>query len=58
MNSPLLQLTVVTIRLGGFTASSGMSATVSDRELVAQIVLMITRPQGLFTWPLWKRKAA
>jgi branched-chain amino acid transport system permease protein len=22
------------------------------------IVLMITRPQGLFVWPLWKRKAA
>ena len=22
------------------------------------IVLMLTRPQGLFTWPLWKRKAA
>jgi len=22
------------------------------------IVLMITRPQGLFTWPLWKKKAA
>jgi branched-chain amino acid transport system permease protein len=22
------------------------------------IVLMITRPQGLFTWPLWKRKSA
>ena len=21
------------------------------------IVLMLTRPQGLFTWPLWKRKA-
>lgn len=58
MNSPLLQLTVVTIRLGGLTTSSGMSATVSDRELVGQIVLMITRPQGLFTWPLWKRKAA
>jgi branched-chain amino acid transport system permease protein len=22
------------------------------------IVLMITRPQGLFTWPMWKRKSA
>jgi len=22
------------------------------------IILMITRPQGLFTWPLWKRKSA
>jgi branched-chain amino acid transport system permease protein len=22
------------------------------------IVLMITRPQGLFTWPLWRRKPA
>jgi len=22
------------------------------------IVLMITRPQGLFTWPLWRKKAA
>ena len=22
------------------------------------IVLMLTRPQGLFVWPLWKRKAA
>jgi len=22
------------------------------------IVLMLTRPQGLFTWPLWKRKTA
>ena len=22
------------------------------------IVLMLTRPQGLFTWPLWKRKAS
>jgi branched-chain amino acid transport system permease protein len=25
---------------------------------VLLIVLMLTRPQGLFTWPLWKRKAA
>jgi len=22
------------------------------------IVLMLTRPQGLFVWPLWKKKAA
>ena len=22
------------------------------------IVLMIARPQGLFTWPMWKRKSA
>jgi len=22
------------------------------------IVLMITRPQGLFVWPMWKRKSA
>ena len=22
------------------------------------IVLMLTRPQGLFVWPQWKRKAA
>jgi branched-chain amino acid transport system permease protein len=22
------------------------------------ITLMLTRPQGLFTWPLWKKKTA
>jgi branched-chain amino acid transport system permease protein len=22
------------------------------------IVLMLTRPQGLFSWPLWKKKTA
>ena len=22
------------------------------------IVLMLTRPQGLFIWPLWRKKAA
>jgi ABC-type branched-subunit amino acid transport system permease subunit len=22
------------------------------------IILMIVRPQGLFTWPMWKRKSA
>ena len=22
------------------------------------IILMLTRPQGLFTWPLWKKKSA
>jgi branched-chain amino acid transport system permease protein len=25
---------------------------------VLLIVLMLTRPQGLFTWPVWKRKTA
>jgi branched-chain amino acid transport system permease protein len=25
---------------------------------VLLIVLMLTRPKGLFTWPVWKRKAA
>jgi branched-chain amino acid transport system permease protein len=25
---------------------------------VLLIVLMLTRPQGLFAWPLWKKKTA
>ncbi len=37
MTTPLLQLTDVTIRFGGLTAVSGVSATVGERELVGLI---------------------